>query len=577
MLKTIPKLLWPVVPVVLALLVLLSRPADEGGPSGALTHALDPRVNPDARLLVVVVDSLRRATLDAHMPHLRALALSAAARAVDVQTCSANFTLPCIQTLLEGRQSPFAAGLHNFTGRSGGAINFPAMLAAAGLAPDLISDHTLGSLYGASSKSQFDIQSLPPDDLPRDLAAISRAQTLLHDGSRVVILHVVGTDKVAHYEKPGHPDYISHFVAVDAALSGLLADLDPARDFAIITGDHGHNEDGHHTRDSVALFWGHGFLNLWSQIDLSTVETNGPNATPKLEQTDLLFFLSHPFLLPLPLGYEGRFWSAPPNKTPQDHFAAQADIQRRALRAAGVELNATADDLLRGSDIAAAFDHLRDQELARRSDSIWQNFPLFWLYALFCALGLRWISSQKSLGEPHRPRSPVDRRTLRRCAAAWVVGRLDWLDTARVGACGDLVSQKIRRAPRALFCPGARSMRRIYRPLCRRMVGVFSLHGRVQISNCDVLFDARGARRAVWLARVASQGQRVGGRWLSCWPDGVTERLFIITSSAPRCGGGFLIGGMLSLLIGAKYWLPQLKSYRVVSASLWACSPYALR
>jgi hypothetical protein len=385
--QTVRRLLWPVVPVVMALLVLLLRPADDGAGSLPPIEGLHPEVEARGeRLVVVVIDSLRRSTLEAHMPRLAALVAQGSAHMLAVQTCSANFTLPCIQTLLEGRQSPFAAGLHNFTGRSAGAVNLPAALAAAGVAPDLVSDHTLGSLYGAFARSDFDVQTLPDDALARDRAAVARARARLDEGARAVLLHVVGTDKVAHYQKPGHPEYIAQFEAVDADVAGLIGSLRRDRDHVIITGDHGHNEDGHHTRDSVALLWGASFDRLLAEVALPPPPQEQAPKPPKalplkgaLEQTDLLYFLSYPFALPLPLAYEGRYFIGDAAPAPGTRLAMQAAAQRRAMGLAeGAPIG----------DVPRAFEAARATERARRGDSIWQNAPLLWLYGVFCVVAL---------------------------------------------------------------------------------------------------------------------------------------------------------------------------------------------
>ena len=115
-------------------LLIARRPADEAMPTGAAGAAGAPRGEAAGRLVIVVVDSMPREvrTQPALMPEVTALARRPDARWIDVHTCSGNFTLPCIQTLLEGRESPFAAGLHNFTGREGGASSLPSIAAAAG-------------------------------------------------------------------------------------------------------------------------------------------------------------------------------------------------------------------------------------------------------------------------------------------------------------------------------------------------------------------------------------------------------------------------------------------------------------
>ena len=94
----------------------------------------------DGRLVVIIIDSLRRQAVDDVMPNLKALAQDRASTYLDVHTASGNMSLPCIQTLLEGRESPYASVIHDFTGERGSNSGLPAAAARAGLNPALIAD-----------------------------------------------------------------------------------------------------------------------------------------------------------------------------------------------------------------------------------------------------------------------------------------------------------------------------------------------------------------------------------------------------------------------------------------------------
>jgi hypothetical protein len=554
------KIFWPIVPVLLALLVLLLRPSDDAGRALPPIDTLSPEItSADERLLIVIIDSLRLSTLQAHMPRLSSLANNGDAHLAAVQTCSANFTLPCIQTLLEGRQSPFAAGLHNFTGRSGGAVNFPATLAAANAPPDLISDHTLGSLYKAHAHSDFDVQSLPDDALSRDLAAISRARQHLADGSRAVILHVVGTDKVAHYQKPGHPDYIAQFSAVDAALSDLLSDpslLRYDRDHVVITGDHGHNQDGHHTRDSIALLWGLSYHQLWNDITLppapppSDPPSSGPQPAASLEQTDLLFFLSHPFALPLPTSYEGRYFVGTQPPTPNSRRARQDDAQRRALLAAQITLD----------DIPKAFSSLRAAERARRSDSIWQNAPLLCLYALFCILALSSL-----FGSPPAPSlRPFDARFHRDALSLVLIS----VAVAALSSLGPATSWSLLLIlPASAWLIHSRRATRHALWVCF-VIAMSAFCGRYATEWASY-FHSTGAFKyqiVLFYLMMAAGGALLGwlawGKGLRGWPEGglmfgfmaLPSGVYYYQFGSAMCWG-FLIGGALSSLSRGRHAL----------------------
>ena len=194
------------------------------------------------RTVIVIVDSLRPQNVTPGlMPHLAALD----AHRRHVHTCSANFTLPCIQTLLEGKQSPFSAGLSNFTGEKGQATSLPAAWKSVGVPFRMISDHTLDSLYGDLADASVNVETWRGGHLEHDLESFRLAGKWAREHTDAsLIVHVVGTDKVAHHQQPGSKTYNDHWTAIDAGLSEFLKTLNPT-DNVMITGDHGHGDIGH--------------------------------------------------------------------------------------------------------------------------------------------------------------------------------------------------------------------------------------------------------------------------------------------------------------------------------------------
>ena len=283
-------------PLLVVLAILLSnRPASDFD-----MEAVE-QARPQGRLVVVVVDSLRAEALRDHMPHTQR-PLKAPLLSRPVRTCRANFSLPCIRTLLEGRESPFSSSLHNFTGQRGASGSLPELAQRAGLDVVLISDVTLGSLYDAYATASYNLEKWTGDALERDQRAITTASEALDDpATDVVILHIVGTDKAAHKYRPGHPKYITQYEATDTALSPLFERLDPARDHLIVTGDHGHDDNGSHAMTSLVLLQGPDF------------EALPPETLPsELQQVDLLGLMALPMNLPLPDAFEGRLFGVAP-------------------------------------------------------------------------------------------------------------------------------------------------------------------------------------------------------------------------------------------------------------------------
>jgi len=269
-----------------------------------------------SRLILIVVDSLRPETMDQVMPNVRALAKQPGGSRIDVTTGSANFSLPCLQTLMEGRESPFVANVHNFTGRKGSDNSLPAAAQRGGFGVAIVSDFILDSLYKRHALFSTDITRWGRTYLYRDLRAIDQVIAHLQDPRvDVLILHVPGTDKAAHRWRPRHPEYEKHFSEVDAKLAQLFSVLDFQRDHLLVTGDHGHDLSGAHERRSVALFRGGDYPGLIEKIGRPV----------HLNQTDLLFFMSFPFRLPLPVDYEGDYFNLASALAAADNSAAPTE------------------------------------------------------------------------------------------------------------------------------------------------------------------------------------------------------------------------------------------------------------
>lgn len=370
-------------PLLIAFAVVMGSGDDADAPDATTsTTAADTSVErADGRLVVVILDSLRPESIadDSLMPSLHAFTQREDATVVNLYTCKANFTLPCVQTMFEGRESPFVAGLHNFTGQAGSQASLPGMLDRAGYGVAMISDHTLDSLYAAHALDSLDVQVWNDrDHLERDLGAIDEAYDHLAD-ERVdaLLLHTVGTDKSAHKDHPGSERYRHHFGEVDEAIGKFLSELDLARDSVVIVGDHGHGEHGHHTRDSVAIFAGRAYQTLFDQLP----------EQEEIEQIDLLYFMSYPLGLPVPTSYEGAAYLP---ETPAGRVADFLDIQREHLAAAGAPA---------GASVAEAMAHMRAKQAAERFDPLFKYAPLMLLFALFIAQALAALRAPPSAAD----------------------------------------------------------------------------------------------------------------------------------------------------------------------------------
>jgi hypothetical protein len=374
------------------------------------------------RLVVVIVDSLRRQAVDELMPNIRALASAPDAIDLDVTTGAANMSLPCIQTLMEGRQSPFVAGIHNFTGRRGNDNSLPMAAKNAGLDLVIVGDFILNSLYGPHALKSTDITRWRNETfVSRDIRGIELGRkSLARPSVRILLLHVPGTDKAAHTWLPGHPEYNNHYRRVDTDLAKVFAELDFRTDCLIVTGDHGHDQMGAHVPRSVAIFRGEAYRELFDAI----------GRPADLNQIDMLYFMSYAMALPLPVNYEGRYFGFEPGGAPIAAMPARlaefGALQKAALAAGGFH----ADDL------AGAIQKKRAQLAKTDWDDLKEHLPilvwyLVWILVASCAVAawplwavaaaapLVWMASSPASGIPLAAALAAGA-----VVAAWRVGEL---------------------------------------------------------------------------------------------------------------------------------------------------------
>ena len=325
---------------------------------------------PPGRLVVYILDALRLEAMTEPdtVPLLRAFARKPGVNWIPVRTCKGNFTLPCMQTLMEGKESPFTSGLHNFTGVQGAHDSLPGMVRTRGEEVVLIADHPVSSMYRSYARVTHNTDTWPGTYLQRDLRAFDVALEHLRQDRRLrlLILHTIGSDKATHHFKPGDKPYVDHFNAVDRKLMELISALDLSRDALIITGDHGHNTDGHHTRRSLAVFAGRPYQELFAAWQ---------RRPARVEQKDMLYLMAYALGLALPPAYEGAYFSTDRlgSRQPSTRVRSFEAMQSRVLRDRGYQ-GASLTRQLRGARVQMR-QHKRAELLA--------GIPL-----LLCYLGL---------------------------------------------------------------------------------------------------------------------------------------------------------------------------------------------
>ena len=366
--------LYFVVPLVVLLAILFS--ADDPAASTTTVvsgaSASSAELNDEGRLVVLLIDSLRLTTLEADgvMSELLEFSRRDDSWLVPVHTCAANFTYPCLQTLFEGRQSPFVAGLHNFTGRASDADSVPAALERNGRNIAIASNISLVSLYGRHASHTLNVEDWPINHLQRDLQTFDVVHKWLDDDQvDDLFIHLLGTDKAAHHQLPGTDGYNEHFRLIDQKSGEFIEALDLTRDHLLITGDHGHDEAGHHTRDSIAILAGPRWTELFEVLQ----------QPDELDQTELIYFMNLALGLDLPLQYEGRHFLIDENLNLNSSPMVAAYVEKTSAL-----LSATGHDT---TNLAAAVASHRSDRALQYERSLFYFLPLlfaffFWLLVL---------------------------------------------------------------------------------------------------------------------------------------------------------------------------------------------------
>jgi hypothetical protein len=347
----------------LILIAAISGLGPEKIDSGAgQTRAFEPPKH--FRTVVMILDSAGKSEMfdPALMPFvssLRATSLSGRSR-----SCSAKATFPCIKSIFEGREATMGSTLQDFSAFASSRTTWPASLAAIGMRLVVASDHTLNRLYPHAFVDSIDYENLHASILEGDAIVFRKARQWLDDPTiDGLVLHVLGTDKIAHEYPVRGPVYRQKYREVDDFIREVAGRLQPD-DYLFVISDHGHNQLGGHTEDAAYVAQGPLF-----PADLHQ----------DLNSEDMLFLLSLPYGLILPDTYEGQIRLdltrlAP--ETGERWLAAQAKVVRVPIE--GLPLDQAEarvnEKILRR--------HTEDQRGAAL-EALWRSVPFWIATALF--------------------------------------------------------------------------------------------------------------------------------------------------------------------------------------------------
>src|SRR5262245_37910782 len=206
--------------------------------------------------------------------------------------CPMKATIPCVKSIFEGRIATTGTSLQNFSAVTSKRTTWPDSLAKLRKRVVTASDHTINRLYPAAFVDSLNYEDLHVPLFERDKYAYRQTDKWMADPSiDVFLLHIIGTDKVAHQSVVGGPEYREKYLEVDNFVRSVAERLRP-EDYLYIIGDHGHNEKGGHTEN--AAYIAHGPLFPQGKHE-------------NLDAADMLFLLSVPYALALPDEYEGSF------------------------------------------------------------------------------------------------------------------------------------------------------------------------------------------------------------------------------------------------------------------------------
>ena len=245
---------------------------------------------PKFRTVVILLDSL--GTPMAFDPSLMPFVSSLSSTSLfgEAAACPGKATFPCVKSIFEGRTATTGTTLQDFSAVASHRTTWPSSLAALGHRLVLTSDHTINRLYPDAFVDAMNYETLHVPLLERDGYAYERARQWLGDPSiDVLLLHIIGTDVVAHKHPVGGPEYRQKYLEADNFVREVAGRLTP-QDYLYVIGDHGHNQLGGHTED--AAYIAHGPLFPQGRHE-------------NLGAADMLFLLSAPYGLTLPEEYEG--------------------------------------------------------------------------------------------------------------------------------------------------------------------------------------------------------------------------------------------------------------------------------
>ena len=207
-----------------------------------------PGVGPERpRVVFVLVDSLRDST--ASDPSIMPWFSSMRSKALHgrMTPCLVQLSMLCLRTMFEGVEPLLASSLTNLSGARVDAPNLFASWKRRGAHIAVVSDKPMVRTYGDSFDRVKTFEDRPDPGVKRD--AYARAAVLEWLDAPdvdVIVALILDTDAMAHRVGVRGWRYRETFAKADSFLEEVASRLRP-QDTLIVTGDHGHDDQGHHS------------------------------------------------------------------------------------------------------------------------------------------------------------------------------------------------------------------------------------------------------------------------------------------------------------------------------------------
>ena len=195
-------------------------------------------IDPSGRtLFMLILDSWRYEDAPT-MPHLMKVVHEGFS--APVEPCLERITFVCIKEALTGRSAFSLFGvLQNWGAAADPGENLLRDAHRAGRKVAMVSAGDLAPFSGDIDDEDRNHKGYDPGDLAQALQ-----HTTDHD---IVVYHYIWHDTDSHHHRVGSPEYLASVATMDH-LVGEVADSLPDGVDLLVTGDHGHAEDGRHVQ-----------------------------------------------------------------------------------------------------------------------------------------------------------------------------------------------------------------------------------------------------------------------------------------------------------------------------------------